>query len=65
MLVLSRKVGERVLIADGILVQVLETHGQRIRLGIEAPGRIGIRREELGRSLDVSVACPGPVCKPR
>jgi carbon storage regulator len=56
MLVLTRKVGERVVIASGIVVQVLEAHGQRIRLGIEAPLDVAIRREELD-----AIPAPEPV----
>jgi carbon storage regulator len=47
MLVLTRKLGERIVIDDQITVTVLEIHGQRIRLGIEAPKEIPIKREEL------------------
>ena len=37
MLVLSRKVGERVVIGDNIVVTVLEVKGRQVRLGFEAP----------------------------
>jgi carbon storage regulator len=47
MLVLSRKVGERIIIGDGVAVVVLAVHGQQVRLGIEAPKDVSIRREEL------------------
>jgi carbon storage regulator len=47
MLVLSRKVGERIVIGDGVTVVVLAVHGQQIRLGIEAPKDVSIRRQEL------------------
>jgi carbon storage regulator len=47
MLVLTRKVGERVIIEDGIRVEVLEVRGNRVRLGFTAPDRVLIRREEL------------------
>jgi carbon storage regulator len=52
MLVLSRKVGERVVIAEGIVIQVLEVSGGRIRLGIEAPSEVSIRRDELSASRE-------------
>ena len=65
MLVLSRKTGERLLIGDGIVLQGLEVCGRRIRLGIEAPGEVAIRREELSAELKISSACPGVVRKPR
>lgn len=41
MLVLSRKPGEKVLIADEITISVLSVQGNRVRLGIEAPANIG------------------------
>jgi carbon storage regulator len=47
MLVLSRKVGERILIGDNVVVQVLEAGRGRVRLGISAPSGVTIRREEL------------------
>ena len=47
MLVLSRKVGEAIVIENEIIVRVLEVRGQRVRLGIEAPSGVGVWREEL------------------
>jgi carbon storage regulator len=47
MLVLSRKVGEKIIIGDGITVTVADVHGNRVRLGIEAPDDVRVLREEL------------------
>lgn len=47
MLVLSRKPGEKVIIGNGITVTVVEVHGNRVRIGIDAPGNVRILREEL------------------
>jgi carbon storage regulator len=47
MLILNRKIGERIIIAGSIVVSVLEINGRRVRLGIEAPLDVDIRREEL------------------
>jgi carbon storage regulator len=47
MLVLTRKPGERIIIDDQITVTVLAVRGHQIRLGIEAPKEIPIKREEL------------------
>lgn len=47
MLVLSRKVGERIIIGQGIEISVVDVRGGRVRLGIEAPREVGIRRQEL------------------
>jgi carbon storage regulator len=47
MLVLSRKVGERVVIGNGIVVVVKRVSGQRVTFGIEAPNDVKIIRGEL------------------
>jgi carbon storage regulator CsrA len=51
-LVLSRKVGERIVIGDGeIVVTVLQVAGGVVRLGIDAPRGVPVNREEVLRSL--------------
>ena len=52
MLVLSRKVGERILIGDQISVTVVRIAGGGVRLGIEAPHELPIVREELKEQLE-------------
>ena len=47
MLVLSRKIGERLVIGDGITVVVNRIAGNRVTLGIEAPSDVRIVRGEL------------------
>ena len=47
MLVLSRKIGESIVIGDGIKVTILRMDGLRIRVGIKAPECIPILREEI------------------
>lgn len=47
MLVLERKIGQSLRIGDEIEVQVLGVHGKQIKLGIEAPKSVPVRREEL------------------
>jgi carbon storage regulator len=51
MLVLTRKVGERVLIGDDIVVTILDVRGDGIRVGIEAPRGIRIQRDEVVRAV--------------
>lgn len=65
MLVLSRKIGERVVIADDIIVKVLDVQGGRIRLGIEAPPHVSVWREELAVLPERVASCPVAVRKPR
>jgi carbon storage regulator CsrA len=49
MLVLSRKIGEKVVIGEGIVVVVKRILGQRVTFGIEAPETVRIVRGELPR----------------
>jgi carbon storage regulator CsrA len=65
MLVLSRKVGERVVISDRILVQVLEAKSLRVRLGIEARADVAVWREELSAAGEPVSPRRGMVRKPR
>lgn len=47
MLILSRRLNERIVIDGQIEVQVVEVKGSRVRLAISAPSHVSIRREEL------------------
>lgn len=47
MLVLSRKVGEKILIGNDIALVVVEVKKGRIKLGIDAPSEFSIQRSEL------------------
>jgi carbon storage regulator len=47
MLVLSRKLGESIVIGDNIRVTVVGVNGGKVRIGIEAPADILVLREEL------------------
>lgn len=49
MLVLSRKIGEKVVIGDGIVLVVKRILGQRVTFGIDAPQDVRIVRGELPR----------------
>ena len=47
MLVLSRKVGERISIGDQICITIVRVQGQTVRVGVEAPTEMLVVREEL------------------
>jgi carbon storage regulator len=47
MLILSRKVGERIVVGGRVVITVTAISGARVRLGITAPPHVPIRREEL------------------
>jgi carbon storage regulator len=49
MLVLTRKLNERVMIGQGIEVVVLAIHENRVKLGFVAPGDVPVDREEVLR----------------
>jgi len=51
MLVLTRKVGERVLIGDDIVVTILDARGDGIRIGIDAPRGVRIQRDEVVKAV--------------
>ena len=66
MLVLTRKVSERITIAHGLIeILVLAIHGDRVQLGITAPMDMPINREEVERRpnhgrIEHGPACPEP-----
>ena len=51
MLVLKRKVGEKVMVGDSIELQVLAVEGDNVKLGFVAPRHIQILRKELYEGL--------------
>lgn len=61
MLVLSRKVGERILIGEEIAVTVVRVTGGGVRIGIEAPAELPVIREELKASLSNDSGAPAPL----
>jgi carbon storage regulator len=51
-LVLSRKVGERILIGDKIAVTVVKIGHGGVRIGVDAPTELAVVREELATELE-------------
>lgn len=51
MLILTRKINERVLIGDDIELTVLSIRGNQVKLGINAPKQISVHREEIYQRL--------------
>lgn len=47
MLVLTRKYGQQIMIGDDIVITILEGRGDSIRIGVDAPGNISVKRAEV------------------
>jgi len=52
MLILTRRVGETVVIGDDIVVTVLAIKGNQVRIGVQAPKNIAVHREELLKRIE-------------
>jgi carbon storage regulator len=52
MLVLSRKVGERILIGDQISIVIVRINGNAVRVGIDAPTDLSVIRAELKQRME-------------
>ena len=59
MLVLSRKVGEKIWIGPDICLTVVQVDRGKVRLGIDAPRSVNVRRSEI--SLDLAPTSDEPV----
>ena len=47
MLILTRRVGEKLVIGENVIVTVLGVKGNQIRIGIDAPPEVQVHREEI------------------
>ena len=47
MLILTRKVGENLLIGDNISIKVLSVRGNQVKIGVDAPKDVSVHREEI------------------
>ncbi len=56
MLILTRRVEEKIMIGDEVTITVLGVKGGHVRLGVTAPKRIAVYREEIYRSMKVEKA---------
>jgi carbon storage regulator len=57
-LVLTRRVGDSIVIGDDIVVTVLEVRSDQVRIGIEAPREVSVHREEVYRQMSEREAEP-------
>jgi carbon storage regulator len=47
MLILTRRIGESLIIGDDVVVTVLGVNGTQVRIGVDAPKKISVHREEV------------------
>lgn len=56
MLILTRRVGETLMIGDSVTVTVLGVKGNQVRIGINAPKDVGVHREEIYQKIGKETA---------
>jgi carbon storage regulator len=56
MLILTRRVGESLIINDDIVINILGVKGNQIRIGIKAPKEIPVHREEIYNRIQAEKA---------
>lgn len=47
MLILSRKVNEKIMIGDDVVLTIIETRGEQVKIGVEAPKSVKVFRHEV------------------
>lgn len=47
MLILTRKLNEKLVIGDGIVISIIEVRGDQVKIGIEAPKSVKVFRQEV------------------
>jgi carbon storage regulator len=58
MLILTRKVGESIVINDDIKVTILGVKGMQVRIGIDAPKDVQVHREEIFKRIQAGSPAP-------
>jgi len=51
MLIITRRPGEKVMLGDDVVIEVIEVSGASVRIGIDAPKSIPVYREELWKAV--------------
>jgi len=64
MLILTRRVGETVMIGDDVTITVLGVKGNQVRVGINAPKHVAVHREEIYERIKREQQSDGAAEKP-
>ncbi|MCS5565661.1 MAG: carbon storage regulator CsrA [Methylococcales bacterium] len=59
MLILTRRIGETLMIGEEVSVTVLGVKGNQVRIGVNAPKEIGVHREEIYEKIKAEKATEG------
>ena len=59
MLILTRRVGEMLMIGDKVTVTVLGVKGNQVRIGVDAPKEVAVHREEIYQRIHQEGEQPG------
>ncbi|HOX92086.1 MAG TPA: carbon storage regulator CsrA [Spirochaetales bacterium] len=51
MLILSRKINEKLVIGDGVVISIVEIRGDQVKLGIDAPKNVKVFRQEVYEAI--------------
>ncbi|MCK5860149.1 carbon storage regulator CsrA [Abyssibacter sp.] len=61
MLILTRRIGETVMVGDEVTVTVLGVKGNQVRLGVNAPRSVAVHRQEIYERIQKEDAANSPV----
>lgn len=58
MLVLTRRIGEKIRIGDDVVITLLGVRGNQYKVGIEAPRHVSVHREEIWQRINDEAELP-------
>ena len=65
MLILTRRVGESLMIGDDVTITVLGVKGNQVRVGVKAPKEVAVHREEILNRIEEAIAEKESLSEPR
>jgi carbon storage regulator len=65
MLILTRRVGETLMVGDDVTVTVLGVKGNQVRIGVNAPKNVAVHREEIYDRIQKEQSADGAAATPK